>query len=87
MEAYTSTLSLLTRLGKPQKKSSSLIGRAIKRGTFFSNVPTAIKLEGGRGGGLGLNGPAIKRINFFAASLREHVNKTIVFLGICPIRP
>ena len=30
--------------------------------------PTAIKLGGG-GGGLGLNGPAIKKIIFFAASL------------------
>ena len=53
--------------GKPQKQSSSLNGQVIKRGggvkgraikekktffgTFFSNVPTAIKLEGG--GGLG----------------------------------
>ena len=32
-------------------------------GTFFSNVPTAINLE--RGGGLDLNGPALKKITFF----------------------
>ena len=71
--------------GKSQKKSSLLNGRAIKREwgvkgraikeTFFyhffqrSKISTAIKLEGG--GGLGLNGPAIKIIFFFfAASLR-----------------
>ena len=42
------------------KKSSSLNGRAIKRGPKIS---TAIKLEGGEG--LGLNGPAIKRRTFF----------------------
>ena len=38
---------------------------------FFqrSQISTAIKLEGG--GGLGLNGPAIKRRTFFAASLKK----------------
>ena len=53
-------------------------GRAIKEKRklflepFFqrSKVSTAIKLEGG---GLGLNGPGIKRRTFFAASLREDV--------------
>ena len=51
-------------------------GRAIKKKitffrTFFPNVPTAIKLEGG--GGLGINGPAIKRRTFFTASLMLYV--------------
>ena len=66
---------VMNLIGKAAKKSS-LNGWAMKRGvkglaikekitfflTFFSNVPTAIKLE--VGGGLGLNGPAIKKITF-----------------------
>ena len=35
----------------------------------LSNFPTVIKLERG-GGGLGLNGPAIKSRTLFSASLR-----------------
>ena len=47
-------------------------GRAIKEKKlfwepFFSNIPTAIKLEGGRG--LGLNGRANKRRPFFILRL------------------
>ena len=52
-----------------KKKISSLNGWAIKEkitfiGTFFSNVPTAITLEGPRG--VGLNGLVIRRKLFFA---------------------
>ena len=43
----------------------------------LSNVSTVIKLEGG--GGLGLNGPAIKRRTFFAASFREDTRKKVFF--------
>ena len=43
--------------------------------TFFPS--TAIKLEGG--GGLCLNGPAIKRRSFFAASLTSTVQPAEIF--------
>ena len=55
-------------------KVNGVNGRASKEKELFLNIffqrskiSTAIKLEGR--GGLGLNGPAIKRRTFFAASL------------------
>ena len=57
-------------------RGTGVKGRAIKEKRFFLNlyfersiISTAIKLEGG--GELGLIGQAIKRITFFAASLRQ----------------
>ena len=52
----------------PLSGGEGIKGRAIKEkelffGTFISNVPMAIKLDGG--GGLGLNGPAIREEIFF----------------------
>ena len=60
-----------------KKKKKNLNGSAIKRGNniFWGTfkVPTVIKLGGG---GSGLNDTAIKK-TFFAACLREGINKTI----------
>ena len=58
----------------PLRGGGGAKGRTIKEKiifflTFFSNVPTAIKLEGVWG--LGLYFPAIKRGTFFAASLNR----------------
>ena len=68
--------------GQAIKRGGGVKGRAIKEkrtffGTFFSNVPKfqrPLSLRGG--GGLGLNGPAIKRRIYFF--LREAVRKTHV---------
>ena len=64
----------LDKVREAAKKKTSLNGLSILREkkcrTFFSNVPMfqrPLSLRGG--GGLGLNGPVIKRITFFAASL------------------
>ena len=62
-------------------------GRSIKEkrtflGTFFFNVPTFQQPFSSRGGGgLGLNGPAINRRTFFAASLREDTHKKVFLIS------
>ena len=71
-------------LGKPQKKVLLLMSGPLRKKEliFFqrSKIFTTIKVEGRRGGGeLGLNGPAIKRRTFFAASLSDPAVKTKVF--------
>ena len=66
-------------------------GRAIKdkkKASFFNlffqrpKISTAIKLEGG--GELGLNGPAIKRRTFFAASWLRQINNKQPYFWISP---
>ena len=72
-------------LGKPQKKILLLMagplrgggvkGQAIKEknwNLFFQRSKFQRQLSSRMGGGLGINGPAIKRRTFFAASLREN---------------
>ena len=66
-------ISLLYEFGKgSRKKNSSLNGRAIKRGggikdkiTFFEPFFQRSNGHKARGGGGGLNGPAIKRRTFY----------------------
>ena len=61
--------------GRAIKSGGGVNGRAIKEkrtffGTFFSNVPKCQRpLSSRGGGGLGLNGPAIKRRPFFSLRL------------------
>ena len=55
----------------PLRGGGGVKGRAIKEPFFQSyKVSTAIKLEGG--GGLCLNGPAIKRRTFFCGFPNSH---------------
>ena len=54
-------------------------GRAInEKNNFASNVPKRSR----GGGGFGLNGPAIKRRTFFAASLREFIYARHLFVWL-----
>ena len=63
--------------GGHDRKVSGVHCRAIKEkrtffGTFFSDNPKFQRpLSSRGGGGLGINGPAIKRRIFFAASLKQ----------------
>ena len=77
METTPSSGKLIHWLEKQQKKVFLLMAGPLRKkstflGTYFSNVPTFQRpLSSRGGGGLGLNGPAIKRITFFAASLKR----------------
>ena len=67
------------------KEGVGVKGRAIKEnitffGTFFSNVPTAIKLQGWRG--VSLNGPSIKRRTFFGGFPKgRHATGSVISSG------
>ena len=66
--------------GMPQKKILLMAGHEGKNNVFlnlFSNVPKFQRPLSSRGGGLGLNCPAIKRKTFFAASLDCTENMTL----------
>ena len=69
---------VLLVIAGPLRGGGGVKGRAIMEKIIFwhlffqrSNLPGAMKLEGGWG--LGLNGQAIKRRTFFAASLKQSI--------------